>query len=53
MIEEEKILVELKNVSKTFKLFQRPTTTLKERIVGFFTGLKKTELNIIKYKSYL
>lgn len=52
MIEEEKILVELKNVSKTFKLFQRPTTTLKERIVGFFTGLKKTELKALQNISF-
>lgn len=50
--EEGKILVELKNVSKTYKIFERPTTTLKDRIVGFFTGLKKTQLKALSNISF-
>lgn len=49
---EEKIIIELNNVSKTFKLFDRPTTTLKERIVGFFTGLKKSQLKALNNISF-
>jgi len=52
VIKEDKILVELKNVSKTFKLFQRPTNTLKEKIIGFFTGQKKTKLEALKNISF-
>lgn len=45
---ESGVALSLKNVSKTFKLYERPTNTIRQRVEGLLTGQKSSKIKVLE-----